>query len=170
MDILAEAESDEPPGLKCEVSCEMTICVHSVHWFKAEENLMRMKQTKIESALWSGVHALQRLIVAVEACLSWKDTLTMSGSLPKLASYKSKNVIQDWIADPNCAGNLKHRPGHMQPRNLQRSHEYPSRVSDSLGCGSVVCPNDYDIPAQAASSPQIQELISPILTQALNMV
>jgi hypothetical protein len=60
--------------------------VHSVHWLKAEENMIRMKQTKIHSALWSGEHALRRLIVAVETCLVWDETFTMSCSLPKLTS------------------------------------------------------------------------------------
>jgi len=70
---------------------------------KPKKTFMRMKQTKIKRALWSGEHALRRLIVAVEACLTWNETFIMSCSLPKLSSLKSKNVIRDWIADLSCA-------------------------------------------------------------------
>jgi hypothetical protein len=64
---------------------------------------MRMQQTKIKSALGSGEHVLRRLIVVVEAYLTWDETVTMSRSLTKLTLLKSKNVIFDWIADPSCA-------------------------------------------------------------------
>jgi hypothetical protein len=63
-----------------------------------------------------------------------------------------------------------HRPGHTQQRKVQLCHEYPSRgsVSDTLGCRSEVCPNNYDIPAWAAALPQIHERMSHILTPQLN--
>jgi len=42
------------------------------------------------------------LFVTLEACLGWNDTVIMSCSLSKLASYKSKNLNLDWIADLSC--------------------------------------------------------------------
>jgi len=63
-----------------------------------------------------------------------------------------------------------HRPQHNQQQKVQRRHEYPSRVSvsNALGCWTEVCPNDYDIPAQAAALPRISELMSHILTPEHN--
>jgi len=126
----------------------MTICVHSVHWSKAEDDMTWMKQTKIKIALSSGVQALWRLIVAVEACLSWNETFIMSRTLPK----------------------LNYRPTHTQQRKVLLRHKYPNcdAVSDTLGCRSWVSPNDCDIPAQAAALPPISEPMSQILTQERN--
>jgi len=65
--------------------------------------VMNMMQSKLNRALWSGVHVGQRFSVAVEVCLCWNDTSIMSSSLPKLASYKSNNGNLDWIVDLRCA-------------------------------------------------------------------
>jgi len=46
------------------------------------------------------------LFVALEVCLGWNDTSILSCSLSELASYKSKNLILDWIADLSCARTL----------------------------------------------------------------
>ena len=137
-----------PPAPKCAVSWAMTICVHNVHWLKAKENMMRKKRTKIWSALWSGVHACRRLIVAFEACPSWNETFMMSHGLPE----------------------LNHRPGHTQQRKVQLHQEHLICVSfsDALGCRSEMCPNDYDRAAQATPLPPISEPMSRILTQELN--
>jgi len=63
-----------------------------------------------------------------------------------------------------------HRPGHTQQCKVQLHHKYTSRVvvSETLGCRSEVCLNNYDIAAQAAALPQISEPMSHILTQKLN--
>jgi len=63
-----------------------------------------------------------------------------------------------------------HRPGHAQQGKVQLRHDYPSRVSvsDALGCLSEVCPNNYDVPTQAAALPQICDPMSHIPTQKLN--
>jgi len=60
------------------------------------------------------------VFVAREACLGWNDAFIMSRSLSKLASYKSKNIILDWMVDISCA------------RNSIRGQEIPGRESCSL--------------------------------------
>jgi hypothetical protein len=61
---------------------------------------------------------------ALEACLGRNDTSIMSRSLSKLATYKSKNIILDWIGDCSCA------------RTSIRGEETPGRVRCSLALNS----------------------------------
>jgi len=152
----------------------MTICVHSVHWFKVEEKVVRITQTKIYRALWIGEHALRRRTVAFEECLTWNETFTMSCKLANVDLIE----IQERHSGLDCTSRLclnfnhwaNHRPGHLQQPKVQLYHQYPSHSSDSdaLGCRSEVCPNDYDIPPQAAALPWISEPMFHILTLELN--
>jgi len=50
-----------------------------------------------------GYMCFSGVFVTLEACLGRNDTSIMSRSLSMLASYKSKNVILDCIADLSCA-------------------------------------------------------------------
>jgi len=66
--------------------------------------------------------------------------------------------------------NFDHSPGHAQGWKVQHWQEYLScvSVSDALGCRSKVCPNDYDMLAQAAALPWTCEPLSHTLTQEFN--
>jgi len=150
----------------------MTICVPSIHWWKAEKHMMRMKQSTIKSALWTVVHVLQRLLVTVEACLGWNDISIMSHSLSKLAYDKSKNIILDWIEDLSCPWTrIIGQDIPTQEWKLHLSHAYRSgvSVSNSLCCGCGVRLNDYVNPALAASLPWVTEPEFHILTEELNI-
>jgi hypothetical protein len=63
-----------------------------------------------------------------------------------------------------------HRPGHTQQQKVQVRHEYSRcvSISDAMEYRSEVCPNSYDIPAQAAALPRNSEPMSHILTPELN--
>jgi len=95
---------------------------------------------KIKSALWTGLHVVQRLIVAFDTCLGWNDTCIMRCSLSKLASDKSKNVILDWIADLSCAQTSiigQDKPSSTSCSvavNTQRVSQSPTRGDVDLMC------------------------------------
>jgi len=82
--------------------------------------------------------------------------------------------IQECHSGPDCRSqlclNCNHIPGHTQQRKAQLHREYPSHisVSDTLGWQSEVCPNYYDISAEAVALPWISKPLSDILSQELN--
>jgi len=59
----------------------MTICMNSIHRFKAEENMLREKQTVIKSALWSEAHASAKYKLVQKQYAILSDTLSdLSGA------------------------------------------------------------------------------------------
>jgi len=146
--MLAEGERDEPPAPKCAVSWEMTICVHSVHWFKAEENMITMKQYQNEKC------TMKWGTCASEAyCRSWGAPDLEWDIHNQLQPAKVDLIeIQQCHSGLDCRSmlclNFNHRPGNTQQQKVQLRHEYASRdsVSSTPGCRSNALPNDRDIP------------------------
>jgi len=127
---------------------------------------MRMKQTKVYSAQHTGVHALQWHI-----CRSW--------SIPGIEWYihKQSQLVKVgliWIhqhqSGLDCRSQLclmlNNSPGTNEQQKLELTHEHPTCISVtySLGCGSDVCPNFYDLPGNAVALPLICEPVTHILT------
>jgi hypothetical protein len=96
---ISPGEWDELLPPSCAVFWELTVCVDSVHWFKAKENMMRIQRTETISVLGCRVHVLRRCIIAVVAFLTWNETFIMSHNLAKVGHIEMQTVILDWIAD-----------------------------------------------------------------------
>jgi len=129
-----------------------------------------MKQTAISSALQTGVHALQWLI-----CHSWGKH-----GLQRFIQYGSHvvKVVFIQIREPDfwvdcryqLSINFNHKLHNTWQRKLQLCRGYQGHVlsSDSLGSGSHMSINFYDIPTIAPTLPRISGPQSWIPTHVLN--
>ena len=148
----------------------MTICVHCVHWFKVEENMMEIEQTNIYCAFQSGIHALRWCICHSRGIPGPEWSIHTASQLIKVGLIQ----IQERHSGLDCRSQLcqqiNHRPANTWERKLQLCHEYLSRVTVSytVGCGSGMCPNIDDMPANAATLLRISEPVSHILRQVHN--
>jgi len=151
--------------VKCLDWCVCTMSMNS----KSKKTWWEWPKLKVHYLLQ--VHALQWLI-----CRSWGmheiETYIHNDLQLVLVGFihiQEAHSEQDWRSQLCMIFN--HRPEKPWQQKLHLSLEYPNRVSasDSLGCGSEVCQNLNNIPAQAATLPQISEPMSHILTQVLNI-
>jgi len=111
------------------------------------------------------------VFVALEACLGRNDISILSRSLPKLASYKYKDLTLDWIADYSCA------------RTSIIGQEIPGSESCSFGmntCAVSQYPTHWDadleefpnfnvVPENAATLLRMSEPMFHILSDVLNI-
>jgi hypothetical protein len=85
--------------------------------------------------------------VAIEACLGWYEASIMSRSLSTLTSYKSKNIILDWMGDFGCARTsirgqeTLSRERCSIARNIWAVSQYPTHCNADLESArtSMIC-------------------------------
>jgi len=149
----------------------MIICVHCIHWFKVKEHMMRMKETKIYSALQTGIHALWWRICHFWGVPGLKWNIHNESQLVKVGFIQIQEHHSGLDGRFQFLQNINQRPGNVLQGKLHLSHEYLSHVSvsDTLPCGSWVCPNFNDMPGTAATLLPISEPMSDILTEVLNI-
>jgi len=78
-----------------------SVCTESTDW-KSKKTWWEWRKLTYTVHYKLGYRRFSGIFVALELCLGWNNTSIMSCSLPKLASYKSKNIIWDWMVDFSC--------------------------------------------------------------------
>jgi len=149
----------------------MRICVHSIHWFKVEENMMRMKETKILSALQTEIHALQWRIWHSRGMSGLESYINHESQLVKIGLIQIKEPHSGLDCRYQLCQNFNHKPGNTWLRKLHLSLKYQRHisVSDTLECRPELWPNFDDMRAKAATLQQMSEHVSDIWTEVLNI-
>jgi len=150
----------------------MSICVHTIQWFKIEENVMRMKQSKMSSALWTGIHAPWWPIYRCCSMsgLEWyfhnESQLVKVGFIQFQEPHSGLHCRSLWWLNIDC------RPQNTWQQQMQLRDQYPTRLSlsNSLWYRVGVCPNFHGMLANAMALPWIREPGFYSLTLVINVV
>jgi len=137
----------------------------------SKKNMMIMKKSELQSALQTGIHALQRRICCSRGVPGPILYIHNESQLVKAGFIQIQEPHSGLDGRSQLCQNITQQPGNTRQQKLQRRHEYLCHVTVSytLRCRSEMCPKINNMPATAATLLRMSQPMSHILTEVASI-